>query len=71
MKAYFDTIPHDQLIARLRGKISDGRLLDLIESLLKAKILAEARKWTPAAGGRLRHTSLFQLANHALHDAGN
>lgn len=50
LKAYFDSIPHDPLMARLRGKISDGRLLDLIESLLKAKILAEASEWTPAAG---------------------
>ena len=50
LKAYFDTIPHDKLLARLREKISDGRVLDLIESFLQAKVLDEAQEWTPEAG---------------------
>src|SRR5439155_434492 len=50
LKAYFDTIPHDQLMARLGDKISDGRVLDLIESFLQAKILDEVQEWSPEAG---------------------
>lgn len=50
LKAYFDTIPHDQLMTRLREKISDGRLLDLIESFLQAKILDEVKEWSPESG---------------------
>ena len=50
LKAYFDTIPHDQLMTRLREKISDGRLLELIESFLQAKVLEGASMWTPEAG---------------------
>ena len=50
LKAYFDTIPHDKLMTRLREKISDGRVLDLIESFLQAKILDEGKEWTPEAG---------------------
>lgn len=50
LKAYFDTIPHDQLMTRLREKISDGRVLDLIESFLHAKILDEVKEWSPEAG---------------------
>lgn len=50
LKAYFDTIPHDKLMSRLREKISDGRVLDLIESFLQAKILDGAKEWSPEAG---------------------
>ncbi|MFN9237297.1 MAG: reverse transcriptase domain-containing protein, partial [Planctomyces sp.] len=39
LKAYFDSIPHDQLLARLKTKIADGRVLSLIESFLTAGIL--------------------------------
>jgi RNA-directed DNA polymerase len=50
LKSYFDTIPHDRLMTRLEGKISDGRLLGLIESFLKAGILDGMASWTPEAG---------------------
>jgi RNA-directed DNA polymerase len=35
---------------RVADLISDGRVLDLIESFLQQDILAEAARWTPAAG---------------------
>jgi RNA-directed DNA polymerase len=50
LKSYFDTIPHDRLMARLQTKIADGSLLSLIESFLKANILDEAEQWTPEEG---------------------
>lgn len=50
LKGYFDTIPHDRLMARLETKIADGPVLRLIESFLKADILDEASHWTPQAG---------------------
>lgn len=50
LKSYFDTIPHDQLLARLATKISDGRVLKLIESFLKAGIFDGLQEWTPEAG---------------------
>jgi RNA-directed DNA polymerase len=50
LKSYFDTIPHDRLVARLRTKISDGRLLALIETFLKAEIMDGLREWTPTEG---------------------
>lgn len=50
LKGYFDTIPHDRLMARLEEKIADGPVLRLIESFLKADILDEASQWTPEAG---------------------
>jgi RNA-directed DNA polymerase len=50
LKGYFDSIPHDRLMARLETKIADGPVLRLIESFLKADILDEASQWTPEAG---------------------
>lgn len=50
LKSYFDTIPHDRLMQRIGAKVSDGRLLRLIESFLKAGILEGLREWTPETG---------------------
>jgi RNA-directed DNA polymerase len=50
LKSYFDTIPHDQLLQRIRAKVSDGRLLNLIESFLKVGILEGLKEWTPVSG---------------------
>ena len=50
LQAYFDTIPHDLLMARVEEKVSDGRVLDLIRSWLKADILKGTDRWTPVQG---------------------
>jgi RNA-directed DNA polymerase len=47
---YFDSIPHDRLMARVEAKVSDGRVLDLIRGWLKADILKGLEKWTPTRG---------------------
>lgn len=50
LKGYFDSIPHDSLMTRLKAKIADGPVLRLIERFLKADILDEASQWTPTQG---------------------
>jgi RNA-directed DNA polymerase len=50
LKGYFDTIPHDRLLARVREKISDRRILALIEQFLHQGVLEELSRWTPEAG---------------------
>lgn len=50
LKSYFDTIPHDKLMHRLREKISDSRVLTLIEQFLTAGILDGMKQWTPEHG---------------------
>lgn len=50
LKGYFDSIPHDRLMDRLKDKIADGPVLSLIEKFLKASILEESSQWTPETG---------------------
>jgi RNA-directed DNA polymerase len=50
LKSYFDTIPHERLLGRLREHIADGRILGLIETFLKAGILDGLEEWEPEAG---------------------
>ncbi len=49
-KSYFDTIPHERLMQRVRTKIADGRVLRLIESFLTQSVLEGMQTWTPTAG---------------------
>lgn len=50
LKSYFDTIPHEPLMTRLKQRIADGSVLSLVESFLKAGILEGMTEWTPDAG---------------------
>jgi RNA-directed DNA polymerase len=50
LKGYFDSIPHDRLMTRVKEKVADGPVLSLIESFLKAKILDGLEEWTPTTG---------------------
>jgi RNA-directed DNA polymerase len=50
LKSYFDTIPHDRLMDHLARKVSDGRVLALVELFLKQGVLDGLREWTPEEG---------------------
>jgi RNA-directed DNA polymerase len=50
VKNYFDTIPHDCLLERIREKVSDGKILNLIELFLKQEIMEDMKCWTPISG---------------------
>jgi RNA-directed DNA polymerase len=50
LKSYFDTIPHDRLMALVGQKVSDGRVLTLIEMFLKQAVLDDLKEWTPENG---------------------
>jgi RNA-directed DNA polymerase len=39
IKGYFDSIPHDRLLALVRERIADGRVLGLIEGFLKQGVI--------------------------------
>jgi len=50
LKSYFDTIPRAELMARVKTKIADGRVLKLLETFLTQGVLEEMNLWTPEAG---------------------
>lgn len=51
LKNYFDTIPHDRLMALLRERVADGRVLALVERFLRAGVMEESRGWKPTECG--------------------
>jgi RNA-directed DNA polymerase len=67
LKSYFDTIPQDRLMARVAEKISDGRVLALIESFLRQDIMKGMERWTPATGTPQGAVVSPLLANTYLH----
>jgi len=50
IKSYFDTIPHRQLLGRVRAKVADGRVLRLVEAFLTAGVMHGLEQWTPTQG---------------------
>ena len=55
IKGYFDNIPHEKLIDLVAERVSDGRVLRLIRSFLKAGVMEELKvseqvKGTPQGG---------------------
>lgn len=50
LKSYFDTIPKDRLLDVVRQKISDRRVLGLVQQYLDQEIMEELRTWTPETG---------------------
>jgi len=67
LKSYFDTIAHDKLMQHVESRISDGRLLKLIESYLKQEIIDGAKRWTPETGTPQGAVLSPLLANIYLH----
>ena len=50
IKGYFDNIPREQLMDKVREHISDGRVLRLIEAYLEQQVMDGLETWTPEAG---------------------
>jgi RNA-directed DNA polymerase len=51
LKSYFDTIPHERLMALVKTRVADGRVLALVESFLRAGVLEEHKGWSPTGRG--------------------
>jgi RNA-directed DNA polymerase len=51
LKSYFDTIPHEPLLARVEAKIADGRILKLVTAFLEQGVLEELKGWCPTECG--------------------
>jgi len=69
LASYFDTIPHDGLMALVQERISDGRILELIRGYLKQDVISDLKRWTPIGGtpqGAVISPLLANLYLHAL-----
>jgi RNA-directed DNA polymerase len=67
LKAYFDSIPHVQLMGEVRKYVGDGRVLALIEAFLKQDILEDLALWTPEKGAPQGAVISPLLSNLYLH----
>ena len=50
LKSYFDTIPKDRLLDRVRERVSDSGVLRLVEKFLEQGVMDGLREWTPEKG---------------------
>lgn len=50
LRSYYDTIPHQDLLARIEAKVSDGRVLDLVRAFLDQEVMVGMEHWTPEEG---------------------
>jgi len=67
VKSYFDSIPHDRLMERIRKRVSDGKVLYLIELFLKQEIMEDMKLWNPISGTPQGAVLSPLLANVYLH----
>ena len=76
-KSYFDTIPHERLMQRLSLKVSDGKVLALVDGWLHQQVMEDTGAWTPTKGSPQGAVISPLLANvyldeldHRVVDAG-
>ena len=67
LQGYFDSIPHDRLMALVAGRISDGRILSLINGFLRQDIMTDMACWQPTTGTPQGAVLSPLLANIYLH----
>jgi RNA-directed DNA polymerase len=68
LASYFDTIPHDRLLERVRRRVHDRKILRLIRGWLKAGILTEGQVEYPELGSAQGGVLSPLLSNVYLHD---
>jgi RNA-directed DNA polymerase len=50
LKSYYDTIPREPLMGLVRRKVSDGKVLGLLQGYLEQEVMESADHWTPDGG---------------------
>jgi RNA-directed DNA polymerase len=50
LKGYFDSIPHDRLMELVERRVSDQKVLRLVDQWLHQQIMEDAATWTPTKG---------------------
>ena len=68
LQAYFDTIPHENLIMKVKQRISDNGIIRLIDMWLKQEIMEECNGWVPTQGTPQGGVISPLLSNVYIHD---
>ena len=67
LRSYFDSIPHDRLMEQVATRVSDGRVLALLQAWLDQDVLHGMERWTPTGGTPQGAVISPLLANLYLH----
>ena len=67
LESYFDTIPKAALSALVMEKVSDGRMLELLQRFLDQDVVEGMKRWTPMAGTPQGSVISPLLSNVYLH----
>ena len=68
LESYFETIPHERLMWKIRRRVADSRVLALIEGFLRQQILEDLKYWTPEKGTPQGAVISPLLSNIYLHE---
>ena len=68
IQGFFDEIPHDKLMAKVRRHISDSRVLQFLESYLKCATIDQGKSTIPTKGTPQGSIITPLLANLYLND---
>jgi RNA-directed DNA polymerase len=69
LKGYFDSIPKKKLLARVREKVADGRVLALLEKFLDQGVMETGKSWEPTASGTPQGAVISPLLANIYLDA--
>lgn len=50
LQSFYDTIPRPPLLERVRSKVADSKVLDLLEAYLGQEVMESMRSWAPDRG---------------------
>lgn len=68
LQAYFDSIPHNKLMDKIKQRISDNGINRLLEMWLKQEIMDECKSWIPTQGTPQGGVISPLISNVYLHD---
>jgi RNA-directed DNA polymerase len=67
IRSFYDTIDHLVMMAEVEKAVSDGPVIEIIESMLKQRVMEETKTWTPERGTPQGAVISPLLANIYLH----
>jgi RNA-directed DNA polymerase len=64
LKSYFDTIPHKRLLAAVRQRIADGKVMKLLADYLEAGVMETSKDWQPTEQGTPQGSGISPLLSN-------